>query len=185
MGHWKKHYSTEHLDAADIIEIPEGQAHIKIAGIGDVTLEGEKGTEKKAVIHFHPGPAMTAAGVTKTSWVAAKTCGYCLEAMFGPDTDNWIGKRVTLRSERVSAFGDVTDAVRVMGSPDLAAPKTIRVRAGKKKATITLVPTNDGALAVRGNGSAAARPTTPSRRPSEMNEPPDDVALPPFEEGGR
>jgi hypothetical protein len=60
-----------------------------------------------------------------------------MAAMFGPDDDAWIGKRVTVHAERISS--DV-DGVRVVGSPDFTGTKTIKLRGapGQGKITVTL-----------------------------------------------
>ena len=135
---WKKHYSTEHLDATDI---PDGRTvTVKIVRIADVELDGEKGKERKMLVTFEPSAAF-GAQCGKRTWAAAKTCGHCLAAMFGPDDEAWIGKRITLGVEQVDAFGEMCDAVRVKGSPDITAPISIRVKQGRRKVLIKLTVT--------------------------------------------
>lgn len=154
MGNWKKHYSTEHLDATDI---PDGRTvTVKIVRVGDVDLDGENGRERKMLVTFEPSEAFGKV-CSKHTWAAAKTCGHCLAAMWGADDAAWIGKRVTLGVEQVDAFGDLVDAVRVKGSPDLQAPVTIRVKQGRKKVVIKLVPT--------ATARAAAPPPPPPDEP--------------------
>jgi hypothetical protein len=61
--------------------------------------------------------------------------------MFGRQTDDWIGKRVTFFPAVVDAFGGETTAIRVRGSPDLAQPIQTEVRIGRRQATLKMVPT--------------------------------------------
>jgi len=136
MGNWKKHYSTEHLDSADL----DGKTvNIKIVAISDEEMDGDGGAkEKKMRVKFEPSPGL-ATLTNKRTWIAAKTCGYCLEAMFGKDDDAWVGKWVTIKAERIST-GD--DALRVVGSPDISRPCSVKVRQfGRGKLTINLRPT--------------------------------------------
>ena len=163
MANWKKNYSSEHLDAADI---PDGRSvTVSIVKIGTVELMGEKGKEQKMLVTFTSSPQFRAL-CPKSTWVAAKTCGYCLAAMFGNDDAAWIGKRVTLHSEEVEAFGDITEAVRVKGSPDIAAPVTIRVKQGRKKVMIKLTPTPTAAAARPAAANVPQTdPTTGEREP--------------------
>lgn len=77
-----------------------------------VTLEqmGEGG-EKKPVIWF------TGA---KKGVVLNKTMARAIENIYGPETDGWTGKYVTLYSEIVKAFGENHLAIRVKAPrPDL------------------------------------------------------------------
>lgn len=75
-------------------------------------------------------------------WLANVTNTKCLIAMFGDETDRWLGKRVTLFAERVQAFGEWHLGARVRGSPDITSPVSVRVKLRKKKEQVmTLVPT--------------------------------------------
>lgn len=90
------------------------------------TLEGDKGAKAKGIISFRE---------TKKQLVLNRTNAECLAGMFGRDTDNWLGKRVTLFP---APFADnlglgVTVAIRVRGSPDIPANKQIEVRLPRKR----------------------------------------------------
>jgi hypothetical protein len=130
MGNWKKNYSSEHLEAADL---PEGrQVNVKIVAVGAVDLEGDKGTkQKKGLITFEPSPGFGQV-CRKRTWVAAKTCGYQLAKMFGADDQAWVGKWVTLYAAQVNG----EEALRIAGSPDIKSPCHVYVRefgGGKRK----------------------------------------------------
>lgn len=136
MGNWKHHYSSKHLDSADL----DGKTvNIKILELQTEEMDGDGGEkENKMLVRFEPSPGL-ATLTKKRTWIAAKTCGYCLEAMFGKDDAAWIGRWVTIRSERIRT-GD--DAIRVVGSPDIDHEVSLKVRQfGAGKLTIKLRPT--------------------------------------------
>lgn len=162
MPHWKRQYSTEHLDA---IDIPEGrEITIKILSVGSTELDGDKGKERKGLIRFEPSPAFGKL-CSKRTWVPAKTCGYCMAAMFGDLDENWIGKRVTLHAERIET-GD--EAIRVVGSPDITREIKLRVRVfGAGKKTLTMKPTAQA----RSNGQ---KPQTDPGTGEQVPPPSDD-----------
>jgi len=60
--------------------------------------------EPKAVIVFKEA---------KKHWVVNRTNLDRIADFYGPDTDDWIGKEVTLIPTQVKAFGKMVDAVRV------------------------------------------------------------------------
>ncbi len=142
MPHWKKRFASEHLEACDL----DGKAvTITIKAVSSTEMKAEDGSqESKGVIHFE--------GKKKTTWVYPVTVGHCLSAMFGENDDGWIGKRVTIHSEKVESFGETVDAIRPLGSPDISAPIRLRVRMGRKKVTLTMNPTGKP----RTTGSAPA-----------------------------
>lgn len=65
---------------------------------------GGQETEEKPVVMFDKA--------TK-GMVLNKTNGLTIADLYGPETDNWTGKRVTLYSAKVKAFGAVHDAIRI------------------------------------------------------------------------
>lgn len=113
----------------------------------DVEEEGKKGepakTKKKGSILLKGADKWWLCNVTNTK---------CLVAMFGDETDQWIGKRVTLHEERVLSFGEWVPGVRVTGSPDITAPVSVRMKLRKKKEQVlTMQPT----------GAKSPKPTPP------------------------
>jgi len=78
--------------------------------------------------------------------------------MFGRETDAWVGKRVTFFPATItdSFTGELIPAIRVKGSPDIAADKSFTAKIGRKQVTMTVVKTGTkkGDLAVAG----ASRP---------------------------
>lgn len=116
----------------------------KIVGIKLEDVENDKGKSQRK-------GSITLEGIEKP-WLSNVTNTKCLVAMFGDETDRWIGKRVTLHEERVMSFGEYVPGVRVSGSPDITAPVSVSIKLRKKKAqTITMQVT----------GTATPRPTPP------------------------
>lgn len=101
---------------------------LTIKGIRLEELPQDKGGERaKGIVAFEG---------TKKEWVLNRTNGECLKAMWGRDTGEWIGKRVTLfPAPFQSSFGDATTdtCIRVRGSPDLTADMRIEIRLPRKK----------------------------------------------------
>lgn len=128
--HWKKAYSSEHLGAVDL----DGKAvTVAIATVEPAKVKTESGEEQgKWEVGFK--------GAGK-KWLVPVTQAACLGAMFGDFVEGWVGKRVTLRAERVDAFGEQVEAVRLVGSPDITEPVRLRVRMGRKRVTLAMQPT--------------------------------------------
>lgn len=89
-------------------------------------LEGDKGKKLTGILSF----------VGKTLQLTLnKTNGLCLKAMFGRETNDWIGKRVTLWAAPYhdNTTGEDTTCIRVRGSPDISADKTFELKLARKK----------------------------------------------------
>lgn len=95
-----------------------------------VTLEEledtEGGKETKGLIHLKE---------TEKLWVINVTNALCIKAMFGRETDGWLGKRVTLFAapwvDQVTK--EPTTCLRVRGSPDIPADITFILKLARKK----------------------------------------------------
>ena len=113
-------------------------------------LEGTKGKQTKGIIHF---------AETKKGLVLNRTNGECLKAMFGRKLPDWVGKRVTLYPKKIES--EVADlAIRIRGSPDLAADVTFELHLARKRPqTMTLKKT------ATGKGAAPAPEPEPEREP--------------------
>lgn len=111
---------------------------LTIASVFLEELEGEQGKKQKAILSF--------VGTAK-QLVLNKTNGLCIKAMFGRETDAWVGKRVTFYPAAIS-FGDTDIAIRVRGSPDLKEPLTFELKLPRKKGRpLTLAVTKPGTSA--------------------------------------
>jgi hypothetical protein len=75
---------------------------------------------------------------TKKKLVLNRTNGECFKAMFGRDTDAWLGKHITLYPAEWN--GEL--AIRVKGSPELDKPMAIEVKLPKRRPiAMTMLPT--------------------------------------------
>ena len=77
---------------------------LTIAGAGEETLTNSKGSEKKPVVRFKE---------SNKHWVLNKTNARALAEQLGPETNNWMGCRVTLFAEEIFAFGSNMKTIRV------------------------------------------------------------------------
>jgi len=105
------------------------------------TIEQEDGTEKQqAVVSFTE---------IKREWALNKTNAQCLVALWGRDSGDWIGHKVTLYPERDdSGLSDSGLCLRVKGSPDIAKPVTATIKLPRRRPiTRRLVPTAKDAAA--------------------------------------
>lgn len=98
---------------------------------------------------------------TKKSLVLNRTNAEAVRLMFGRETDDWLGKRVTIFPAVIKdPFGDgEVGAIRVRGSPDIAKAAEATVQRGRKTIRVSVMPTGRPAAAPKGNGKAPPRPT--------------------------
>ena len=137
--------------------------------ISDVVLEEmereDNSKETKGIVAFSDTPKLL---------ILNRTNSDCLKAMFGPETDAWRGKRVTFfPMPMVNPFTkENITAIRLRGSPDIAAPVAVSIKLRKRKAsTMTMQVTGNTAPTVPFEAQLAAmrerlRVTT---TPDEMN----------------
>ena len=79
---------------------------------------------------------------TEKSLPAVLTNGVCARALFGDDSEEWIGHRITLYPEKdTSGLADDGLCIRVAGSPELKKKLVFQARVGRTKKTFTLEPT--------------------------------------------
>ena len=124
-------FKSEYIAA---VELGDKTPTMTIASVKLCKLEQEDGRHKdKGIIGFRE---------TDRGWVLNRTNAQCLAAMFGNDTDGWIGKRVTLYSTPVRVGPKTEPGIRVKGSPDITAPMTVEVKLPRKKPQqMTMQPT--------------------------------------------
>lgn len=98
---------------------------LTMKGVKVVALEGDDGKAKdRGVLYFSE---------TDRGLVLCKTNAICIAAMFGPDTDAWAGKRLTLHATEVQLGREKVPGIRVKGSPDIDAPKDVEVKLPKRR----------------------------------------------------
>lgn len=93
---------------------------LTIAAVKVEDLEGDNGSKTKGIVSF---------AESKRQLVLNRTNGECIKAMFGRNTDDWIGKRVTLYPAPYE--GDI--AIRIKGSPDIEKSLTVEIKLPRKR----------------------------------------------------
>jgi hypothetical protein len=128
---------------------------LTVAGVMLEMMDGKKGPEQKAILSFKERPQQL---------VLNKTNALCIKAMFGRETNEWIGRRVTFMPVEFHFEGNDL-AIRVRGSPDLSGPLTFTLKLPRKKdREVTLVQTKVG--------TAKAPIPHPDEPPPPSDEPP-------------
>ena len=101
-------------------------------------LLGKGGPSEKMlpIWHFKETPKKLPAVVTN---------GVCARALFGDESDDWAGHKITLYpAPDPSGMSDDGLCIRVLGSPELKKPLTFNAQIGRTKKTFTLKPTGNG-----------------------------------------
>jgi len=97
--------------------------------------DGSGGEEPAVVVEFKE---------TDKKFIMNKTNAVCLRAMFGDDSEEWAGHRVTLHPVKdESGLSDSGQCIRVKGSPELDKQMKFQARLGRRMITQTLVKTDD------------------------------------------
>jgi len=108
MAHWRKMFDERFVGAWDL---EDGDKTVTIERTGQEKVHGTDGDEMRPAVYFKGA---------KKAMVLNKTNAKAIAALYGNDVEGWIGKRITLTSAMVSAFGETTEAVRVV--PRVPAP---------------------------------------------------------------
>ncbi len=153
-------FKGDHIQAA---EFAGKTPTLTVKGVSLVRMEDEKkGERERGVVHFRE---------TDRGWVINRTNAESMAAMFGPETDAWIGKRVKLQAVEVQFGKQRVPGIRVMGSPDIASPVTFTLKLPRKRPQqVTLQATG-----MRANGTARPPPPPPPPAPAPVAGPPDDL----------
>ena len=76
----------------------------KILRVGIEEMRSQRGTENKPVVYFENA---------KKAMVLNKTNAMTIASLYGPETDDWAGKMITLYATDVDAFGKTQRAIRI------------------------------------------------------------------------
>ena len=116
---------------------------------------GHGGDKESKVITYFKEPSKTTHKPIQL--VLCATNAQRIAVMFGKETNDWSGHKVTLGVEMVESFGDIVPAIRVLGSPEITAPMKYTPKKGSRIKPATLVPTTR-----TGAGSAPAPAPAPA-----------------------
>jgi hypothetical protein len=93
---------------------------------------------------------------TEKKLVLVKTNAVCLRALWGDDSGEWIGHRITLHPvPDASGLSESGLCIRVKGSPELTKPMTFASHLGRKIVKQTLVPTGKTRPSAAGDSAPA------------------------------
>lgn len=83
---------------------------------------------------------------SERGWLLNRTNAECIKELWGRETNDWIGHKVTLHAIQVRVGPKMDLGIRVKGSPELDAPRTFDLRLPRKKPVpVTLIPTGKAA----------------------------------------
>lgn len=147
------------------------EATLEISAVRSEDIDGKP----KAILSFQG---------TKKEMVMNRTNAESIKLMFGRETDGWLGKKITIYPATIADpfNGGNTTAIRILGSPDIAAPASATVQRGRKTIKVSVKPTG-ARVAARANGArkpptaTAARPPPPPHD-EETGEIQDDIPPP-------
>ena len=131
-------YPGRFLKAGNLMHKGRQFFTLTIAHVAVEELEGDKGTERKAVLSFRESPLQH---------VMPKINAVCIAAMLGPDVRAWVGRKISLYATdqlmpMPTAKGDDRFCVRVYGSPEITAPIAVEYRPPRRRAIrMTMQPT--------------------------------------------
>jgi hypothetical protein len=103
MGHFKKLFDNRFVGSWDLDERGEIKCKIDRVEIEEVQTQSG-GKEEKPVLYFAKAKKGMVLNITNATKIAEK---------YGNDTDEWIGKEVTLYATTCMAFGSEVDCIRV------------------------------------------------------------------------
>lgn len=101
MAHIKSFFDYKYIGAWSL----KGRdVTVQIRKVDRVTLRNRQGADVKPVIYFD--------GSDK-GFACNKTNAEAIVSMYGPETDEWIGKRITLYPTQTQVGNKMTDCIRV------------------------------------------------------------------------
>lgn len=104
MPHYRSMFDNQYLGAWDLAGQDRTLTIAKVVGVDVVGSGGTK--NKKPVLTF-------AEAKSGKGFVCNKTNAKVIAQLYGPDTADWIGKRVTLYPSTTQVGGETVDCIRV------------------------------------------------------------------------
>lgn len=107
-GDFRKFMDKNYLGSWDVPE--DGDLILTIDHAERNDVKNERGSEKKLVLHFVERDAKPMICNTTNAKYISAACG-------STKVEDWEGKRVAIHTEKVTAFGGTTDALRIRPYP--------------------------------------------------------------------
>lgn len=124
MGHWRTMYesNTAYLSAADLGD--DGLVTLTIAEVREQRIESENGKQRRPVIHWTE---------SVRPMIVNKTNILLIEALYGSDPAQAIGKRITIRWDPdVQRSGETVGGLRIAGAPGIKS-RTVKIKHPQKR----------------------------------------------------
>lgn len=103
LTHWKKLTNPNYIGAYSLQ--PGEERTVEIISVGKEKVKGTDGKEQECIV---------AVLKNEKPFILNKTNCKTLTKVYGtPFIENWKGKKIIVFSEKVKAFGDVVDALRI------------------------------------------------------------------------
>lgn len=100
---------------------------------GDDSDDAPKKKKNKGIIFFSE---------YERGWVTNSTNLQCIAGMFGNETSEWFGKRITMYSTPVRVGKNMEPGIRLVGSPDISQEITVMVKLPRRKPIpMKMIPT--------------------------------------------
>lgn len=123
-------FDNQYLAADDLREKDWTLTISKVTPVKMRKKDGSK--ESRGAVHFAELEAKATKDKPAMSLVLNRTNAKTLKALYGKETANWIGRRVTIYPTTCDAFGKTADCIRIRPtepSAKTAPPKDVPTRA--------------------------------------------------------
>ena len=100
-GHWKKNFDFRYLAGEDLTK----DVTLTIKSVVHDEVESQRGKDEVTAIQFEETPKLMALNKTNSRTIS-KVCG-------SPLVEYWIGRKITLTQQNITAFGSEHQVIRV------------------------------------------------------------------------
>lgn len=133
-------FLSQYISAAELVgkQVTMTIGRVALEKVAQLKIGDDDGAgkEKDRVVVYFEGSK------SGRGWLLNRTNAEALKELWGRETDNWIGKRVTLHAQNVRVGPKMEPGIRVLGSPDITEPRTFQLKLPRKKPIpMTLLPT--------------------------------------------
>lgn len=110
MPHWRSFTDRDYIFAYDL----KGKdVTLTIERVVGAVVTGEKGKKSKKPIIFFKETKVDEQTQQKKGLVLNATNGKSIASLYGNETDEWVGKRVTLYPTTTESGGETVDCIRI------------------------------------------------------------------------
>ncbi len=106
MAHWRKMFDGKFIGAWDLVDNQDRPVDktFTIEAVEKQKIKSKNGEDGKPVIRFK--------GIPKP-WIANVTCCKTISMLYGDDTDDWVGKRITVYATTTTSPEGEVPCIRV------------------------------------------------------------------------